>query len=310
MINYVANKLQQFESLCQCLERKLISIKSYFIVQFKNFIMQLLPSPDLRPFIKHYLFINSTETLTKVFRIFSDGNTGVVFSLQTKLYSEDQDELPRTFVYGQILDYKTLITSGAVSLCIVVFYPFGMNSLLGIRGTLLKNILVDSQEIFGSDVNYLQEQLQVLKSREDMINLLNHFFSSQKPFNSTLYPMVSSATQWMLTRKGLFTAKELLDYTGWQQRSLERAFNDVVGLSPKKLGGIIRLHHFLGEVRKININEDLTPLVYDSGYYDQAHLIRQFKQITGITPTVYQKICSPLVVNLVLFADENIQLHD
>lgn len=271
--------------------------------------MQILPSPHLRPFIKHYLFISSAETLTKVLRIFSDGNTGVVFCLQTALYSEDYDELPRSFVYGQISDHKTLRTNGAISLAIAVFHPFGMSSLLGIQATLLKNILVDSQEIFGSDVNHLQERLQVLQSRENMVQVLNHFFSSRKPFNPKLYPIVSTATQWMLTQKGLFTAKELLDYTGWQQRSLERAFNDIVGLSPKKLGGIIRLHHFLGEVRKIKINEDLTPLVYDSGYYDQAHLIRQFKQITGITPTAYQKICKPLAVNLVLFADENVQLH-
>lgn len=271
--------------------------------------MQILPSPELRAFIKHYLFISSVAPLANVLRIFGDGNTGIVFCLGSTLLSTDQDKLPKTFVYGQITDHKTLSANGTILLCIVVFHPFGMNSLLGIQGTQLKNILVDSQDVLGTEVQDLQERLQESESTEGMAYILDNFFRNKKSINLSLYPMVSSATQWMLRRKGIFTAAELINYTGWQQRSLERAFNDAVGLSPKKLGGIIRLHHFLGAIRNVKAKGEFTSLVYDTGYYDQAHLIREFKNITGLTPGSYHKIENHLAVNVVLFPDENIQLQ-
>ena len=89
--------------------------------------MQILPSPELRAFIKHYLFISSVAPLANVLRIFGDGNTGIVFCLGSTLLSTDQDKLPKTFVYGQITDHKTLSANGTILLCIVVFHPFGMN---------------------------------------------------------------------------------------------------------------------------------------------------------------------------------------
>lgn len=270
--------------------------------------MQILPSPELRPYIKHYLFINSGGPIARALRIFADGNTGIVFCLNSTILSTDQQVLPRTFVYGQITDYKTLSTNKSISLAIVVFHPFGMHSLLGINANLLKGMLADSQDIFGAGTNELQERLEQSDSMEAMAHLVDHFFKRKIVMQSPLHAMVSCTTHWMLRRNGIFTAAELMGHTGWQQRSLERAFNDAVGLSPKKLGGIIRLHHYLGGVRDLKAKGKLTALAYDAGYYDQAHLIREFRRFTGLTPGSYTRIENHLAVNVLLYRDENVQL--
>ena len=47
--------------------------------------MQVLPSKDLLPYIKHYLFIKSEGESIKKLRLFTDGNTGIVFTFNNNL---------------------------------------------------------------------------------------------------------------------------------------------------------------------------------------------------------------------------------
>jgi AraC-like DNA-binding protein len=54
-----------------------------------------------------------------------------------------------------------------------------------------------------------------------------------------------------------------------------------VGASPKQLASIVRFRH---AVRAYRPGLTLTQLAYDAGYFDQSHLIREFRAFTGLTP--------------------------
>lgn len=61
-----------------------------------------------------------------------------------------------------------------------------------------------------------------------------------------------------------------------------------LGLSPKMLGRVLRFQHVL----KLNDNDgsaSWSDLAYKSGYCDQAHLVREFRAFTGITPGMYRR---------------------
>lgn len=47
--------------------------------------MQITPTKELSPYIKHYLFLESEGTLSKKLRLFSDGNTGMVLTFSGNL---------------------------------------------------------------------------------------------------------------------------------------------------------------------------------------------------------------------------------
>lgn len=266
--------------------------------------MQIRPSVLLRPYIKHYLFIEVSSVRELSLRIFADGNTGIVFCMDTLLSSENCT-LPESFLYGQINSYKTLRASNRLSLIIVVFRPFGMSSLLNIPAITLKDVFIDYTLIAGSPAATLHEKLRYANNPLQAVNALDTYFLKLHQLRPAApSPVVSAATGWIIKHKGQFSARELSDYTGMHQRSLQRAFNETVGLSPKRLGGIVRLHHFLGGARNA---KDFTPIVYEAGYYDQAHLIREFKKLTGLTPSLYHSNVS-LAVNVVSLPDENVQL--
>src|ERR1700754_3003153 len=104
--------------------------------------MQILPSPELSPFIRHYLFLNKESMDTCKLRLFSDGSTGIVFYSGLPLTLNTHHPLPTAFAYGQITDFKDIICHGPVALFIVVFRPDGFHRLSGLPATAIKDKVI------------------------------------------------------------------------------------------------------------------------------------------------------------------------
>ena len=73
---------------------------------------------------------------------------------------------------------------------------------------------------------------------------------------------------------------------GIGKRSLQRLFNEYVGASPKWVIRRCRLHEALERLHAGVV--DVAGLAAELGYFDQAHLIQDFKTIVGVTPGQYQ----------------------
>jgi transcriptional regulator GlxA family with amidase domain len=76
---------------------------------------------------------------------------------------------------------------------------------------------------------------------------------------------------------------QLADKLNIHRRNLERRFETAVGMSPKQLSRIVRLQSTLKLLEQKKYS-NLTSLAYESGYYDQAHFIKDFREFTGISP--------------------------
>jgi AraC-like DNA-binding protein len=74
-------------------------------------------------------------------------------------------------------------------------------------------------------------------------------------------------------------------------RHLERCFQCHVGLSPKVYCRLARFHH-LRTLLEVPRRPDWSHLACECGYYDQAHLIREFRHFTGRTPNGYRADCA------------------
>ena len=70
------------------------------------------------------------------------------------------------------------------------------------------------------------------------------------------------------------------------KRSLQRLFNEYVGVSPKWVIRRYRLHELLERVHS-GAEPDYAQLALELGYYDQAHLINDFRSIVGYSPGLY-----------------------
>ncbi|MEM8895991.1 MAG: helix-turn-helix domain-containing protein, partial [Bacteroidota bacterium] len=86
--------------------------------------------------------------------------------------------------------------------------------------------------------------------------------------------------------KGKAAINSILKDDPTKRRNLERNFSKQVGISPKQLGKIIRLQAALKLILD-DSDRKLTQIAYESEYYDQAHFIKDFKELTGTNPKEY-----------------------
>ena len=269
--------------------------------------MQVLPSKELLPYIKHYLFLESEGHSIKKLRLFSDGNTGMVFCFKGSLISGVQDinslnYLPDSFIYGQISEFKDLYLVNEASLIIVVFQPDGINRLLGISANEIRDKIISTEDIFGRQGLILHEKLFDQPNLEDKLYLLNTFFFKLTPKHSISNQiLIRASLNFISKNKGTITIKQLVKHTGYTERHIERAFSESIGISPKKFGNIVKLHSFLKMLKDKSVQNSITAFCYEAGYFDQSHLIKEFRKYTGITPTQYLKDTSRLAINFMEF---------
>jgi len=77
-----------------------------------------------------------------------------------------------------------------------------------------------------------------------------------------------------------------MDALGMPARTLERRFRREIGLPPKRLARIARFHAVVRTLDR-GRKPDWAMLAVGAGYYDQAHLIRDFRAFAGMTPGAY-----------------------
>lgn len=262
--------------------------------------MQIQPPRHLSPYIRHYIFLENAGSERKSLRLFTDGSTGLILSGSQNLYANPGHHIPSSFFYGQPAGYKDFMAEGSFSMLAVVFQPYFFNILLKISAKEAKNQIISAEDILKNELLVFQEDLLAGIDPEMIIAQLNIYFTRFLSGNiNSDHGLIKAVQQMMLANKGSVSSKELEQFTGYSERHLERKFEDYIGLSPKKYGRIIRLHHFIDLMNKNTVGESIAALSDEAGYTDQSHLIKDFKSHIGLTPNQYLKIQNKLAINFI-----------
>jgi AraC-like DNA-binding protein len=254
--------------------------------------MQIKPSPSLSHIIKHFLILEGDGGGIANHRMFPDGNPGLVFHYETPFQNQ-----PRSFLYGQLTHFHDITPANKIGVLIVVFQPYGAYSLLGIPAHELTDLIIPLQDIWGT--SNVEDTILNAHNNAIRINLIEALvLKQQQPSQDNL---IKQTIREIYSSHGLSTVAELCKLTHTTERNLERKFREQIGISPKNFSSTIRLQYFL-KLLRTQSNKTLTTLAYESGYYDQAHLIREFKKQSGITPKNYLSKAYPLAVNFIRFS--------
>jgi AraC-like DNA-binding protein len=93
---------------------------------------------------------------------------------------------------------------------------------------------------------------------------------------------------------GNIAIQELADAAGLSLRHFQRRFRALTGLNPKHYARICRIGHAIHR-KELEPETSWTALALDAGYSDQSHFIRDFKALTGILPSDFQRGQSPIL---------------
>ena len=89
---------------------------------------------------------------------------------------------------------------------------------------------------------------------------------------------------------GCICIRQLAEETGYSECYIRRVFQQVHGISPKNFERFVRFQKLLHVINKMPERIRLDALAQQCGYYDEAHMIKDFKQYAGITPQGYERL--------------------
>jgi AraC-like DNA-binding protein len=79
---------------------------------------------------------------------------------------------------------------------------------------------------------------------------------------------------------------DIADDIGWSRKHLADRIRDAIGVGPRSFRRLLRFQRLTG-LLAADPSPDWAGLACDAGYYDQSHLIREFREFAGMTPTDY-----------------------
>jgi len=264
--------------------------------------MQVQPSGILSSIVKHYLILESDRNTNAGYRLFSDGNPGIVFHYKDpfkQLYHTEAiaQIQPRSFVYGQITHYYDLTATGSLGMVVIVLQPYSTNLLFKVAADELNNKTIDLADFYGSDIHPVEDQVYSAKTSHEIISAIEKFLLKKVSATIPADAAFNQAISLIYHQKGIVTIEGLLKAVPVTERQLQRKFQHYIGISPKKFAGVIKMQHFLKRLKNHAPDDKLAQIVYGSGYYDQAHLNNWFKKSAGITPLQYHNNDNLLAIN-------------
>jgi AraC-like DNA-binding protein len=171
-----------------------------------------------------------------------------------------------------------------VPLCVVVRFRPGLgSSLLGIPSSNLTDRFVPLDDIWGREEGErIRQRLLAARSPANIIEELGRVLLArlQRQFEPASSRLARRAVRLWQEDQNLRVA-HVAGELGVTERHLRRTFIESVGLRPKEFARMARLQK---AVRGARNGSDWADIAVDAGYYDQAHLIAEFRDLLGITP--------------------------
>ncbi|MBC7921179.1 MAG: AraC family transcriptional regulator [Ferruginibacter sp.] len=166
----------------------------------------------------------------------------------------------------------------------VVFQPTTLFCLTGIPSQQLTNTFLDAQAVWGKEVGLVCQRLTSAQTLPEMLLILEKFLAYL--FGHRLCQSghaVDQTSRLMLHQPNAASLAWLADQSSLSIRQFIRKFEQRLGISPKMFERIVR---FDRAYRMKNAAPDLDwlSIALSCGYYDHQHLVRDYKEFTGLTP--------------------------
>jgi AraC-like DNA-binding protein len=243
------------------------------------------PSPRFAAHIECFWHHSSVEPV-RGYRVLPDGCSDIIFEQPARDYGG-------LAIVGTMTHAQTFDIPARQSTFGVRFRPGMAPRLLRVPGSLAVDRSIPLADAWKSAaVRDLLEQLAESNSTRnspgDSIALIEAALPSPAPLDP-----FEKALACLAEARGQISVDALADSASVSPRQFRRICLDRTGLTPKRLARILRFRHATTHAKKGR--RDWADIALTCGYYDQAHLINEFRELSGISPAQFSNLAiSPL----------------
>jgi AraC-like DNA-binding protein len=250
------------------------------------------PRPALRPFVECYWTRHFVlpPTAEDVYRVLPDGCLDIVFNFGDPWVRRGPHgahvDRERSRVVGTMTRPLLAQSGRQADFLGVRFRPGKARSFLKVPNGEITDDSVELADVWGRRGRELEGRLFEARETPHRLGLLEEELLRRLASDGQQDARVDAAVETILRRRGAVSTRDLSGACELTRQHLARLFDDYVGISPKLFCRVVRFQELL---RRLGEQEPpgWASLAADLGYYDQAHLIADFKQFTGLTPAAF-----------------------
>jgi AraC-like DNA-binding protein len=257
------------------------------------------PSPALGELVGWYAGYRDVGVPPALHRGLPSPGLTVIFTLDDKLtIAEHPDPAQPADCFdtlvGGLHTRPALIThEGRQSGIQIGLSPLASRALLGVPAGELAGIDVHGHDVLGRFAIELRERLHVAATWDERFAILDRALLSQlrtADERAGISDEVRHAWELLLRSGGATPVADLAAETGWSDRHLRSRFGAEIGLAPKAAARVIRFERVRRILQRRAAKGQplrLAELAASCGYFDQAHLDREFGLLAGCSPTTW-----------------------
>lgn len=194
---------------------------------------------------------------------------------------------PQTVLLGPQLSRVNIKVHQKLNAIRVDFFPGGMFRLMGIPMNDLLDAGFDAVDFFGAEMREVNEKLMYAASLEDGKCLVENFLLQKLAKLKCMLPFDLSMKT-LLKLSGNLTVEEAASLACLSIKQFERKCKERIGMSPKAFSRILRFS------KAYRLHESCphllwTEIAHAVGYYDQMHMIKDFKVFAGVNPSIIEQ---------------------
>lgn len=168
----------------------------------------------------------------------------------------------------------------------VDFLPGALYRILGVPMLELFDGGYDACVFFGAEMKTLRRQLQEVPSLQDGKTIVEDFLLQQTQKHKYIQP-IDAALRVLLAENGTIPIEKTASLSCLSLKQFERKCRERIGMNPKLYARILkfskayRLHEACPQL-------SWTHIAHEAGYFDQMHMIRDFKTFAAVNPSVIE----------------------
>lgn len=243
--------------------------------------------PDilLRPYIDTYWAINGFTEKEEFHKILPDGCVDIIFSINENIQFDLMPFIPN--IVGTMTTYSKGSYSKSVHIIGVRFRPVGITAFLNtpIYEFTNQRVNLNLADMLFDESFY--GELPMKRTMEELILYFNTYLISKLAHINHIDNQIVHAVNLIQQTSGIFSLAEVANHSCLSARQFERRFKNATGVSAKTFSKIIK---FKRTISYLENNPDISLFLaaVDCGYYDQSHLIKDFKSLSGDYPSKFR----------------------
>jgi methylphosphotriester-DNA--protein-cysteine methyltransferase len=253
---------------------------------------EFAPHPQLRPFVRTYWTLAGRASDMPPQPVLPDGCTELIVHRERPFTRFDgvmsHAQTARLFV-GQMLTPIVISPDGDADLVSIRFEPFGAHALLGAPQSTLTDHVVTADDLSLPWLTRAMRRAESAATAHAALALLERallrrFSDAWRP---TMDARVAAAVGVLLQTNGAARIDAAAAAAGTTGRHLERLFHEHIGVTPKHLARVFRFQATAQAALEAP-HQPLAAISADAGYFDQAHMVREFVTLAGTTPSQFR----------------------